>query len=195
MDDVAPDAAAPVAVPSLDGEVIPTTAPAPVDLSPVVCTGAVPELVDTAQSCRGAGGFPSNCVRPPGVNWIEADYQNTFTVALPAGVYWEDPVAGCLWAVVWPGVDGHATLETAALGCTTSIRVPHTYVPGGCGYSYSDVEGCERIGIAAAVCFSSGRGAEASGGMTFNIDAVKGTLSSGGLGFDTSYSPAACGCP
>jgi hypothetical protein len=188
--DMPPDAQA-VELPSPDDQALPAMPSPPPDLTPVVCEGAVADPTDTFQQCPISGA----CVRSTGVNWIEADYQSTFTVALPGGVYWDDPVAGCVWVVVWPGIEGHATVETATVGCTTSLVVSDRFVPGGCGHSYRDVAGCERVSVQAEVCSSDGRGVYASGGVTFAIDAVKGTLTSGGLGFDTSSSPAACGCP
>lgn len=188
--DVAPDAApvAPDAMPQPDA----------LGFDPPVftCRGTPLQgmLSMPATACAGDGGFPAACARPAGVTWIETDGEHSVTAPLPAGLYREDPIAGCMWIVVWPAPHHGFTVETAALGCAMALHVPAEFAQDGCGHAHLTGSGCAQIGFGVEVCSSSGRGYWASGGTGLAIDGVAGTLTTNGFGFDTSSSPADCRC-
>jgi hypothetical protein len=158
---------------------------------PAVVTSETPR----SRCVPADGSFPAECVRPTGVTWVEPHYEGAFaTVPLPAGAYFEDPVAGCLWFVVWPEWGGRFRIETAALGCTVSLVVPDILVETGCGRTSYSGRGCTTIGMFHETCDSSARGMAASGGAFAHVDGIAGTLTTTGWASTTGSSPHSCAC-
>jgi hypothetical protein len=140
---------------------------------------------------EGGGPFAyTPCPHPDDVTWMESSW-DPVTAALPAGVYFEDPIGGCLSVIVRSPLAGWYQIDATVHGCATTLQVPQTFHLGDAGiHAYG--EGNETFGISAEYC--SGIVA-ISGGIGLAIDTTAATLTSGGLQGDTSSAPHYnCGC-
>jgi hypothetical protein len=147
------------------------------------------DMPTSALACNDEG-YTTACVRPAGVTWIESSSSQQ-TVPLPAGIYYEDAVAGCMWAVVWPAATGFR-VETAALGTAVTLFVPASYASDDCGHASYEATSNETVALRADWCSSIGRGYYASGGVAFEVDTAAGVVKTWGLLSDVSSSPATC---